>query len=320
MSSGFITTHFDYHAIDENLLKLDILGHDAPSILRHLQDMTGIDPIREVPLKDDKVNSIFLGTDALDIQIDDYRFVHGSFGIPEFGTKFVRSMLDDTKPEKFADLVRISGFSHGTDVWLGNARDYIKDGTATMQNAISTRDDIMNYLILKGVPAIEAFTIMEKVRKGKGVTDEEAELMMKHDTPQWYVDSCRKIKYMFPRAHAVAYVTMAYRIAWFKVYYPWAFYAAHLTTKIDDFNWNVVKEGISGILSRIDELAAKGKNATTKEEGEISVLEICYEMLARGYEFKNPSFADSHALRFSTDDKSIERSGGKLREYSSGRV
>ena len=305
MSSGFITTHFDYHAIDENLLKLDILGHDAPSILRHLQDMTGIDPIREVPLKDDKVNSIFLGTDALDIQIDDYRFVHGSFGIPEFGTKFVRSMLDDTKPEKFADLVRISGFSHGTDVWLGNARDYIKDGTATMQNAISTRDDIMNYLILKGVPAIEAFTIMEKVRKGKGVTDEEAELMMKHDTPQWYVDSCRKIKYMFPRAHAVAYVTMAYRIAWFKVYYPWAFYAAHLTTKIDDFNWNVVKEGISGILSRIDELAAKGKNATTKEEGEISVLEICYEMLARGYEFKNPSFADSHALRFSTDDKRV---------------
>ena len=305
MTSDFITTHFDYHAIDENLLKLDILGHDAPSIIRHLQDMTGIDPIKDVPLKDEKVNSIFLGTEALDIKDEEYRFKHGSYGIPEFGTKFVRQMLDDTHPTKFADLIRISGFSHGTDVWLGNAKDYIKDGTATMQNAISTRDDIMNFLILKGVPPIPAFTIMEKVRKGKGLTDDEAKLMLEHDTPQWYVDSCRKIKYMFPRAHAVAYVTMAYRIAWFKVYHPQAFYAAHLTTKIADFNWDIIKQGKHAILNRMDELLAKGKSATTKEEGEILVLEICYEMAARGYEFLNPAFETSEAVRFNVVDGKV---------------
>lgn len=305
MGSDFITTHFDYHAIDENLLKLDILGHDAPSIIRHLQDMTGIDPIKDVPLKDEKVNSIFLGTDALDIKDDEYRFKHGSYGIPEFGTKFVRQMLDDTHPTKFADLIRISGFSHGTDVWLGNAREYIREGVATMQNAISTRDDIMNYLILKGVEPIPAFTIMEKVRKGKGVTDEEAKLMTDNGTPQWYVDSCRKIKYMFPRAHAVAYVTMAYRIAWFKVYQPLAFYAAHLTTKVADFNWDVIKKGKHAILNRMDELAAKGKSITTKEEGEVLVLEICYEMAARGYEFTEPSFEDSEAMKFSVKDGKI---------------
>ncbi len=305
INSDFITTHFDYHAIDENLLKLDILGHDAPSIIRHLQDMTGIDPIKEVPLKDEKVNSIFLGTDALDIKDPDYRFKHGSYGIPEFGTKFVRQMLDDTHPTKFADLIRISGFSHGTDVWLGNARDYIKEGVATMQNAISTRDDIMNYLILKGVEPIPAFTIMEKVRKGKGVTDEEAKLMTDNGAPQWYVDSCRKIQYMFPRAHAVAYVTMAYRIAWFKVYQPLAFYAAHLTTKVADFNWDVIKKGKGAILNRMDELAAKGKSITTKEEGEVLVLEICYEMAARGYDFMEPSFENSEAMRFSVKDGKV---------------
>ena len=305
INSDFITTHFDYHAIDENLLKLDILGHDAPSIIRHLQDMTGIDPIKEVPLKDEKVNSIFLGTDALDIKDPDYRFKHGSYGIPEFGTKFVRQMLDDTHPTKFADLIRISGFSHGTDVWLGNARDYIKEGVATMQNAISTRDDIMNYLILKGVEPIPAFTIMEKVRKGKGVTDEEAKLMTDNGAPQWYVDSCRKIQYMFPRAHAVAYVTMAYRIAWFKVYQPLAFYAAHLTTKVADFNWDVIKKGKGAILNRMDELAAKGKSITTKEEGEVLVLEICYEMAARDYEFMEPSFENSEAMRFSVKDGKV---------------
>lgn len=305
MTSDFITTHFDYHAIDENLFKLDILGHDAPSIIRHLQDMTGIDPIKEVPLKDEKVNSIFLGIEALDIKDENYRFEHGSYGIPEFGTRFVRQMLDDTHPKKFADLIRISGFSHGTDVWLGNARDYIKEGVSTMQDAISTRDDIMNYLILKGVDPIAAFTIMEKVRKGKGVTDEEAKLMLDANTPQWYVDSCRKIKYMFPRAHAVAYVTMAYRIAWFKVYRPLEFYAVHLTTKVADFNWQVVKKGKETILRRIDEIIAKGKAATAKEEGEMLVLEICYEMMARGYEFANPTFEDSEAMRFGVKDGKV---------------
>ncbi|MEG0919500.1 MAG: PolC-type DNA polymerase III [Anaerovoracaceae bacterium] len=298
-STGIITTHFDYHAIDENLLKLDILGHDAPSMIRQLQDMTGLDPMRDVPLKDDKVNSLFLGIEALDIKDPDYLFTHGSYGIPEFGTKFVRQMLDDTKPSKFADLVRISGFSHGTNVWLGNAQYYIKEGIATMNNAISTRDDIMNYLIQKGVPSIPAFTIMEKVRKGKGVSDEEAQLMTENQVPDWYIDSCRAISYMFPRAHAVAYVTMAYRIAYFKVYYPAEFYAVYLTTKRADFNWDVIKNGSKAILKRMEEISLKGKNATKKEEDEVIVLEICYEMYSRGYEFENPNFEHSRAVHFS---------------------
>ncbi|MEG1583841.1 MAG: PolC-type DNA polymerase III, partial [Anaerovorax sp.] len=211
MKTDIITTHFDYHSIDENLLKLDILGHDVPSMIRHLQDMTGVDPL-EVPLRDERVNSIFLGIDGLDIQDETYQFVHGSYGIPEFGTKFVRQMLDDTNPTKFADLVRISGFSHGTDVWINNAQEFIKSGEATITDAISTRDDIMNYLIHKGVPNKLSFKIMEKVRKGKGVTPEEVSIMEENDVPQWYIESCRRIKYMFPKAHAVAYVMMSYRI------------------------------------------------------------------------------------------------------------
>ena len=184
VKSDIITTHFDYHSIDKNLLKLDILGHDAPSMIRQLQDMTGLDP-QDVPIRDDKVMSIFNGIEGLDIKDPEYRFVHGSYGIPEFGTKFVRQMLDDTKPEAFADLVRISGFSHGTDVWLGNAQELIVNGTATMKDAISTRDDIMNYLRLKGVPNKDAFTIMEKVRKGKGLTEEQENLMRENDVPEW---------------------------------------------------------------------------------------------------------------------------------------
>ena len=197
-NSDIITTHFDYHSIDQNLLKLDILGHDVPSMIRHLQDMTGLDPLTQVPLKDERVNSIFNGIEGLDIKEPDYRFVHGSYGIPEFGTKFTRQMLDDTKPSRFADYVRISGFSHGTDVWINNAQEFIRSGEATIKDAISTRDDIMNYLILKGLPKKKAFTIMEKVRKGKGVTDEDAELMQQNNVPEWYIESCRRIKIHVP--------------------------------------------------------------------------------------------------------------------------
>ena len=248
VNSGIITTHFDYHSIDQNLLKLDIFGHDVPSIIRHLQDMTGLDPINDVPLKDDKVNSIFAGTEALNIKDPEYRFIHGSYGIPEFGTKFTRQMLDDTHPTRFADFVRISGFSHGTDVWINNAQDFIRSGEATIKDAISTRDDIMNYLILKGLPKKKAFTIMEKVRKGKGVTEEDAELMAENDVPEWYIESCRRIKYMFPRAHAVAYVMMSYRVAYCKVYYPVEFYAAYFTTKVSDFDADVMLRGKQAIL------------------------------------------------------------------------
>lgn len=302
VNSDIITTHFDYHSIDQNLLKLDILGHDVPSIIRHLQDMTGLDPIKDVPLKDEKVNSIFLSADALDIKDDDYRFVHGTFGIPEFGTKFTRQMLDDTQPTRFADFVRISGFSHGTDVWINNAQEFIKSGEATIKDAISTRDDIMNYLILKGLPKKSAFTIMEKVRKGKGVTDDEAALMEEHDVPEWYIESCRRIKYMFPRAHAVAYVMMSYRVAYFKVYYPAEFYAAYFTTKVADFDADVILKGKQAVLDAMDAIIAKGKNAAKKEEDAVIVYEVAYEMYARGYEFCDAILGESQALRFMVKD------------------
>lgn len=299
--TDIITTHFDYHSIDQNLLKLDILGHDVPSMIKHLQDMTGLDPLK-VPLKDPKVTGIFNGIEGLDIKDPDYKYTHGSYGIPEFGTKFVRQMLDDTHPDRFADLVRISGFSHGTDVWLNNAQEFIRSGQATMKEAISTRDDIMNYLILKGLPKGEAFQIMEKVRKGKGVTEERVALMKENDVPDWYIESCRRIKYMFPRAHAVAYVMMSYRIAYYKVYYPAEFYAVYLTTKIADFNWDVIQKGAKACLDRIDVIDMKGKEATAKEKDEVTVLEICYEMFSRGYDFMEPSLEGSKAMNFTVKD------------------
>lgn len=296
-NSEIITTHFDYHSIDENLLKLDILGHDVPSMIRMLQDMTGVDPLT-VSLQDEKVHGLFLGTDGLAIQTKDYRFRHGSYGIPEFGTKFVRQMLDDTRPSSFADLVRISGFSHGENVWINNAQEFIRNGTATIKEAISTRDDIMNYLIHKGVPNKIAFRIMESVRKGKGVTDEEATVMSANKVPDWYIESCRRIRYMFPKAHAVAYVMMSYRIAFYKVYHPVAFYAVHFTTKIADFDADTILKGMQAVLARIDNIEAKGKNATKKEEDELSVLEVAYEMYARGYSFSSAQIGRSDATRF----------------------
>jgi DNA polymerase-3 subunit alpha (Gram-positive type) len=304
-STGTITTHFDYHSIDENLLKLDILGHDNPSMIRLLQDMTGADPLK-VPLKDERVTGIFNGIDGLGIKDPDYRFTHGSFGIPEFGTRFVRQMLDDTKPDKFADLVRISGFSHGTNVWINNAQEFIRSGEATMKDAISTRDDIMNYLILKGLPNKDAFTIMEKVRRGKGVSPEEEDLMRQNGVPGWYIESCKRIEYMFPRAHAVAYVMMSYRIAYYKVYYPAPFYAVYFTTKVADFNWEAIQKGRRGILDRMDYIELKGRNATKKEEDELTVLEVAYEMMARGFEFLGPVLGQSRAAAFTLRDGKIQ--------------
>lgn len=304
MKSDIITTHFDYHSIDQNLLKLDILGHDVPSMIRHLQDMTGKDPLT-VPLKDERVNSIFNGIDGLEIKDPDYKFTHGSYGIPEFGTKFTRQMLDDTKPEKFADLVRLSGFSHGTDVWLNNAQELIINGTATMKDAISTRDDIMNYLRLKGLPNKEAFTIMEKVRKGKGLTPEQEELMKANHVPQWYIDSCKKIKYMFPRAHAVAYVMMSYRIAYYKVYYPPEFYAVYFTTKAANFDEKTILKGAESIVEKMELVQNKGVNATKKEEEEVTVLEVAYEMYSRGYEFLPAQLGLSDGLRFTARDGKV---------------
>ncbi len=297
VKSDIVTTHFDYHSIDQNLLKLDILGHDAPSMIRQLQDMTGVDPLK-VPIKDDKVMTIFIGTEGLDIKDPNYKFTHGSYGIPEFGTKFVRQMLDDIQPTSFEELVRISGLSHGTDVWLGNAQDLIVNGVTTMKEAIATRDDIMNYLRLKGLPNKDAFTIMEKVRKGKGLSEEQEILMRENDVPEWYIDSCKKIKYMFPRAHAVAYVMMSSRIAYYKVYHPVEFYAVYFTAKVANFDEKVILRGQHAVEERLDEIINKGKDASKKEEDDIPVLEAAYEMYARGYEFAPARLGISDSMRF----------------------
>lgn len=304
VNSDIVTTHFDYHSIDQNLLKLDILGHDVPSMIRQLQDMTGVDPLK-VPLKDERVNSIFNGIEGLDIKDPDYSFTHGSYGIPEFGTSFTRKMLDDTQPDKFADLVRISGFSHGTDVWLNNAQELIVSGTATMNDAISTRDDIMNYLRLKGLPNKDAFTIMEKVRKGKGLTQEQEDLMREHQVPDWYIGSCKKIKYMFPRAHAVAYVMMSYRIAYYKVYYPPEFYAVYFTTKAADFDEKTILRGSLAVQEKMNDIISKGNNASKKEEAEMTVLEVAYEMYARGYGFAPARLGVSDGTKFTTKDGKV---------------
>ena len=225
IKSDVITTHFDYHSISSRLVKLDILGHDDPTVIKMLEDLTGVDA-KSIKLDDKETLSIFSGVEALKVKPEDIRSNVGTYGIPEFGTKFVRQMLEDTKPSSFSDLVRISGFSHGTDVWLNNAQELIRSGTCKMSETISCRDDIMVYLIYKGLDPQIAFKIMEDVRKGKGVKPEYEEIMKNNKVPDWYIDSCKRIKYMFPKAHATAYVTMAFRIAWFKVNFPEAFYAS----------------------------------------------------------------------------------------------
>lgn len=302
--SGIITTHFDYHSIDENLLKLDILGHDAPSMIRQLQDMTGVDPLT-VPIRDEKVMTIFIGTEGLDIVDPEYRFTHGSYAIHEFGTPFVRQMLDDIKPTSIEELVRISGLSHGTDVWLGNAQDLIVAGVTTMKEAIATRDDIMNYLRKKGLPNGDAFWIMEHVRKGKGLTEEEEQLMVENDVPDWYIDSCKKIKYMFPRAHAVAYVLMSMREAYYKVYHPLEFYAVYFTSKAANFDEKVILKGQKAVLDRMDEITGMGNDASKKDEADYIVLEVAYEMYARGYEFTPARLGLSDATKFGVHDGKV---------------
>ena len=305
VKSDIITTHFDYHSIDQNLMKLDILGHDAPSMIRQLQDMTGVDPLK-VPIKDEKVMTIFNGTEGLDIKDPDYKFTHGSYAIHEFGTQFVRQMLDDIKPTSIEELVRISGLSHGTDVWLGNAKDLIVNGITTMKEAIATRDDIMNYLRKHGVPNGDAFTIMEKVRKGKGLTEEQEALMVEHDIPDWYIESCKKIKYMFPRAHAVAYVLMSMREAYYKVYYPAEFYAVYFTTKVANFDEKVILKGQQAVWDRMTEIEHMGKDASKKEEADITVLEVAYEMYARGYEFAPARLGESDATKFRVNNGRVQ--------------
>lgn len=296
-SSGVITTHFDYHSISGRLLKLDILGHDVPTIIRMLQDITGVDPT-QIPLDDKETIKIFTSLEPLKIVDGEFECDVGSLGIPEFGTKFVRQMLVDTKPSTFAELVRISGLSHGTDVWLNNAQDLVRQGIAELKDVISTRDDIMNYLIYKGLPPKTAFKIMEKVRKGKGLAPEDEEIMAKHQVPAWYIDSCNKIKYMFPKAHAAAYVMMSFRIAYFKVHYPLAFYATYFTTKAADFDADLIVGGKENVKNKIKELEALGNAMSQKEKDLLTVLEVAYEMYARGFSFLPVDIYQSDSDKF----------------------
>ena len=295
METDIVTTHFDYHSIDHNLLKLDILGHDDPTMIRMLQDLTGVDPLT-IPLDGQEVMSLFQNTDALGITPDQIGGTKlGILGIPEFGTDFAMQMVIDAQPKAFSDLVRISGLSHGTDVWVGNAKDLIMSGTATISTAICTRDDIMIYLIQMGVESSLAFTIMESVRKGKGLKDDWIAAMKEKDVPDWYIGSCKKIKYMFPKAHAAAYVMMAWRIAYCKVHYPLAYYGAYFSIRAKAFSYELMCQGkarleanMADYKRRMDAAADKEPGAvplTNREEGAYGDMRIVQEMYERGYEF-----------------------------------
>ncbi len=303
--SGVITTHFDYDAISSQILKLDILGHDVPSIIRSLEDMTGVDPI-DIPLDEPETMKIFNSTESLGIEAEDIDSRVGSLGIPEFGTRFVRQMLVDTRPNKFSELVRISGLSHGTDVWLNNAQELVRSGSAKLSEVISTREDIMLTLINAGLEKQTAFWIMEKVRKGRPLSEEEINSMRGLDLPPWYIDSCEKIKYMFPKAHAVAYVMMSFRIAYFKVYHPEAFYATYFTTKVADFDANLVLKGPEAVAQEIRRIESLGNESTSKEKNQLTVLEVVREMYARGYEFAAVDLYKSDSDEFSLVDGKVQ--------------
>ena len=296
-TTKIITTHFDYHSIDHNLLKLDILGHDDPTMIRMLEDITGVDATK-IRLDDPEVLSLFHGLEALHIKPEDIGGTDlGSLGIPEFGTEFVMQMLRDTKPKAFSDLVRISGLSHGTDVWLGNAQTLIQEGKAQISTAICTRDDIMIYLIDKGVESEQSFKIMESVRKGKGLTPDYEKVMKEHDVPDWYLWSCKKIKYMFPKAHAVAYVMMGIRIAWFKIHEPLAYYAAFFTIRATAFDYGLMCQGKAAIDNHIKAYKAN-PNLSKKEQDTLRDMKIVQEFYARGFEFKKIDLYQSDAIKF----------------------
>ena len=285
MTTATITTHFDYHSIDHNLLKLDILGHDDPTMIRMLQDLTGLDP-QTIPLDEPTVMSLFMNTSALGVEPEDIHGIPlGCLGIPEFGTEFAMQMVIDAKPTEFSDLIRISGLSHGTDVWLGNAQTLIEEGKATISTAICTRDDIMIYLIQMGLDSEESFTIMESVRKGKGLKDNWIDDMTEHGVPDWYIWSCKKIKYMFPKAHAAAYVMMAWRIAYCKVFYPLAYYAAYFSIRATGFNYEIMCQGKDRLEYFYKDYTRRKDSLSKKEQDVYRDMKIVHEMYARGFDF-----------------------------------
>lgn len=300
-TTNIVTTHFDYHSIDKNLLKLDILGHDDPTMIRMLQDLTGEDPMK-VPLDDKGVLSLFTGTEALGIRPEDIGDCKlGVLGVPEFGTDFVMGMLIDTKPTTFSELIRISGLSHGTNVWLDNAQEYIKSGDATLSTAICTRDDIMLNLIGWGVEPEHSFKIMESVRKGKGLNPQQEAEMREHEVPDWYIESCKKIKYMFPKAHAAAYVMMAFRIAYYKINFPLAYYAAFFSIRATSFNYSTMALGRDVLEYNMKELE-KNPDRSNKEDETLKDMKIVREMYARGFSFWKMDLYKAKASKFSIID------------------
>ncbi|WP_020008645.1 PolC-type DNA polymerase III [Salinicoccus albus] len=298
------TTHFDFHSIEDNLLKLDILGHDDPTMIRMLQDLSDIDP-KTLPVDDAETMSLFSSPEVLGVSEEDIICRTGTLGVPEFGTGFVRQMLEDTRPSTFSELVQISGLSHGTDVWLGNAQELIRNGTCDLKNVIGCRDDIMVTLMYQGLEPSLAFNIMEKVRKGKGLTEEHESAMRENGVQDWYIESCKKIKYMFPKAHAAAYVLMAVRIAYFKVHYPLYYYASYFTVRASDFDLLTMVKDSSTIRYKVKEMNQNAQELTKKEKDTLVVLEIVNEMAQRGYKVQPVSVESSDSFDFKIEGDSL---------------
>jgi DNA polymerase-3 subunit alpha (Gram-positive type) len=311
VKTDIVTTHFDYHSIDHNLLKLDELGHDDPTMIRALQDLTGLDPT-QIPLDDQKVMSLFTSPEALGLKPEDiFGWKVGSLGIPEFGTGFVETMLIEANPTQFSDLVRIAGLGHGTAVWLGNAQDLIRSGKCTISSAICCRDDIMVYLIHMGLEPGKAFKIMEAVRKGKvaggecGQWEQWKADMKEHGVPDWYIGSCEKIEYMFPKAHAAAYVMMAWRIAYCKLYYPLEYYAAYFSVRADNFSYGTMCQGKAPLEALMTQMIARSDILTKKEQDILKDMRSVQEMYARGFEFVPIDLNVAQANKFTIVDGKI---------------